>query len=474
MLDDFYNRKMQLAQLMSQRSPVFKPNVLPNQNMQTEQALQQVNKQNEQNYISTEKQDLAKALAGKDFSNATDLWGVAANALEGYTKGRAQYEAKEEQKKNRELENSYKQQLAEALSGNKANISELAKNPLVKTSDLVDFYKAQSSGGFGNSLTGKLAQDNYNKFIASGMSPEMAKSAAIQQAMNQAGVAAGNTVPGNFGSAPQPTAQPAMTPPPLPPGDLLGDQDLPNIPDNGMVPTPTVVPTGAPQPPMTGVPFLDKINIQNWADINKEKAKSNIDLQKERQKKSDAAIGPLRNLEIMKNALEQGLETGLDRAFANDPVVYGVNDFVFGTSKQSKNQKSLFDDYSRAASSLAAENLSLFGGSDTERELLISLKTVGDVKNPTFSTKNAVEQGIEAAKLHRLIPTIHEQYDRQYGSMPNPPLSRDQYVDQILAPKWKEITSKLKVPNEMPEGARQAPDGNYYVERDGKFYRIEL
>lgn len=283
MLDDFYNRKMQLAQLMSQRSPVFKqPMGLQNQAMQNEAALQQVNQQNTQESISDEKKKLAEALSGKQFTPATDAWGVANNLFEGILKGKSQVDAKEEQKKNTELEQKYKQQLAAALSGGTANVSELAKNPLVKTSDLVDFYKAQSSGGFGKSLTGQLAQDNYNNLVASGMSPEMARSAAIQQAINQAAVQQGNAVPSTVGNTPRQTQQQQMVPPPAPTGDLLGDQGLPDIPENGMVPTPTVAPTGAPQPPMTGVPYVDKINLQNWSDMNKEQSKANIDIKKTR------------------------------------------------------------------------------------------------------------------------------------------------------------------------------------------------
>ena len=287
MIDDFYNRRMQLAQAMAQRSPVFKTQVMPNQIMQNESALQHINQENQQSVLSdpgNSKRKLAEALSAKGLSKAEDLWGVAANALEGYNIGKAEKEAKKEEEAKKKYESDARQQLAKALSSGNVNLEELAKNPMIDAGDLVNFYKTQqaSQNPFGKSLTGQLAQDNYNKFIASGMDPEMAKAAAIQQAMNQAGVAAGNTVPGSFGGAPQPTTKPTMVTPPLPSGDILAG-DLPNIPDNGIVPTPTVAPTEAPQPPSpTGVPYVDKINLQNWSDINKENVKSNIEIQKTR------------------------------------------------------------------------------------------------------------------------------------------------------------------------------------------------
>ena len=300
MIDDYYDRKMQLAQAIAPRRGLMRQPLqmgamaqpIPNQNMQIEQALQQINEQNMQTAMQdpgTSKQELAKALAGRGFTPAQDWFGVASNALEGYNMGKAQKEAKDEIEAKKKYESDARQKLAEAYAS--GNFAEIVKNPLLSAGDIVNLYKSQqvSQNPFGKSLTGQLAQDNYTKLVASGMDPEMAKSTAIQQAINQVAVQQGSAVPSNFGNTPRqpqvPMQQTSMVPPPLPPSDILVE-DLPNIPDNGMVPTPTVAPTSAPQPPMTGVPYVDKINLQNWADINKETGKANLDVSKDVIKKS--------------------------------------------------------------------------------------------------------------------------------------------------------------------------------------------
>lgn len=132
MLDDFYNRKMQLAQVMSQRSPVFKQPVgLQNQAMMNEQALQQVNQANQQAALSDpgdSKQKLAQALAGKGLTPAQDWFGVAANALEGYNLGTAQAEAKKEAEAKKKYEADARQRLAKAIT--EGNFEQVAQyNP---------------------------------------------------------------------------------------------------------------------------------------------------------------------------------------------------------------------------------------------------------------------------------------------------------------------------------------------------------
>lgn len=187
MLDDFYNRKMQLAQAMAQRSPVFKPQAMPNQIMQNEQALQQVNQANAQAALTDpgdEKRKLAEALAGKGFSKATDLWGVAANALEGYNMGRAQKEAKDEAEAKKKYDLEARQNLVKAITeGNFGQVAQYNPELAVK---LIGMNEKQQNP-FGSGLTGNLAALNY-KAQTEGLTPqEQAQYDAIAKTMQMTG-----------------------------------------------------------------------------------------------------------------------------------------------------------------------------------------------------------------------------------------------------------------------------------------------
>lgn len=177
MLDDFYNRKMQLAQALAPRRGLMRQPLqmgaiaqsMPNQNMQTEQSLQQVNEQNMQAAMQdpgTSKQELAKALAGRGFTPAQDWFGVAANALEGYNMGKSQSDAIEEAKKKSEYESLKRNLIASQLPEQYKQIAQADPELAFK---LIELNKPKNQ--FGSGLTGNLAALNY-KAQTEGLTPE--------------------------------------------------------------------------------------------------------------------------------------------------------------------------------------------------------------------------------------------------------------------------------------------------------------
>lgn len=444
MLDDSY--KMQLAQaIASRRSPVFRQPMqmgmmqqpMPNQNMQTEQALQQINEQNMQAAMQdpgTSKQELAKALAGRGLTPAKDWFGVAANALEGYNIGKAQKEAKEEAEAKKKYESDARQKLAEAYAS--GNFAEIVKNPLLSAGDIVNLYKAQqvSQNPFGKSLTGQLAQDNYTKLIASGMEPEMAKSAAIQQAMNQASVAQGSAVPGNFGlpsKQQQAQSQPimqqeTMVPPPPPPPmqDIIGSAIQEPIDQN--------------MPAMTGVPFIDKINAQTQAGINEAKAKANIDISKNRELERPNIESQLKSMEFMNERTNNLINEILPKISSSTAGPIGTTlKFIPGTSAKDVqaqittiNARGIFDQLQKmrqesptggALGSITEGELNLLGASaanlessQSPEQLYKNLKEFQTLLNGIFNNAKSSYQNVYG-KNQLTEPKSASDYLKKYG-----------------------------------------------------------
>ena len=306
---------MQLAQAMAQRSPVFKPQVMPNQIMQNEQALQQVNQANAQAALTDpgdEKRKLAEALAGRGFSKANDLWGVAANALEGYNLGKAQKEAKEEAEAKKKYDSAKNQLIAASLPEQYRQIAQADPELAVK---LIGINEKQSM--FGNGMQSKLAELNYKEQIQ-GLTPEeQAQKRAISEAF---GVQYISDAEGRPMGLPK---RPVQS----------------NAPLRGQIPLNAPLPPASPAPSIEDAPanmFLDGTspdpapvtNNQGFVTkteqaLNEATGKANLDVSKDIMKKSiEDADNAIPNTSIVN-------EMGMNLASIGDTnSLSGVSQFV--------------------------------------------------------------------------------------------------------------------------------------------------
>lgn len=104
---------------------------------------------------------------------------------------------------------------------------------------------------------------------------------------------------------------------------------------------------------------------------------------------------------------------------------------ITGGSYQPKSLSD-FQELSSVSKELGARTLQLFGGSDTEKELEVAIKTIIDPSDLSEANKNRVSRKIQAAKILQTKPELQTDWINKHGSI----LNKDE-EGQSFSKSWR-------------------------------------
>ena len=216
--------------------------------------------------------------------------------------------------------------------------------------------------------------------------------------------------------------------------DQMGDLQFDGLPVfenyNGELVFATGAPLSSSQLASVAEPVRSGISIGSGGQLivgtSKEVPKADQTYMKRLQEGTQGADASLRSLNVMENAIAEGLKTGsftgpqrvAGQVIGSIESALGSDIIPFGESSELQN--TLGKDFDVEAKSLAVQGLKAFGGSDTERELLVSLSIQPSLDYTPETNKRILTNKRNAIELLMQEEDFASQWLQENGSLQNP------------------------------------------------------
>ena len=216
--------------------------------------------------------------------------------------------------------------------------------------------------------------------------------------------------------------------------DQMGDLQFNGLPVfenyNGELVFATGEPLSSSQLASVAEPVRSGISIgpggQLITGTSKEVPKADQNYMKRLQEGTQGADASLRSLNVMENAIAEGLKTGsftgpqrvAGQVIGSIESALGSDIIPFGESSELQN--TLGKDFDVEAKSLAVQGLKAFGGSDTERELLVSLSIQPSLDYTPETNKRILTNKRNAIELLMQEEDFASRWLQENGSLQNP------------------------------------------------------
>lgn len=181
-------------------------------------------------------------------------------------------------------------------------------------------------------------------------------------------------------------------------------------------------------------------NLGDPSKLNKEISKEDASQIAESQEASDAAQATVDLLNRAKQILPQiqtGKFSGSDTTLS---LLSGLADVGLASAKE---QTALLEEFDALSKELGAQALQLFGGSDTEKELEVAIRTNIERSKDEDSNKNIIDRKLRAMNVLQQRPDFEAAWLQRNGSLKNPDAQTGEYFGKAWRRYQRETAPDL-------------------------------
>lgn len=141
-------------------------------------------------------------------------------------------------------------------------------------------------------------------------------------------------------------------------------------------------------------------------------------------------------------------------------------------SEASEGRAALYEEFDALSKELGAQTLQLFGGSDTEKELEVAIRTNPELSKTNTANDRIIRRKLRAIETLQQRPDFESQWLQRNGSLVNPDASTGEYFGRA----WRRFQAESFGDSVEPETVTTKaeydalPSGALFIE-DGKQYR---